>query len=116
LGGASARSRDALTLPVSLFHTTAARPTPKRPSSGGEVGDSETAQLARAIRRDEDPMARFLAAELKRLVKDVVRAQIPRDQRATPAQRRRASGRTSTRTTRSRSTASRRRATAIAIS
>jgi ferritin-like metal-binding protein YciE len=48
-----------------------------------EVGDRETAQLARGIRRDEERMAKFLDAELKRLVKDVVRAEVPRDQRAT---------------------------------
>jgi ferritin-like metal-binding protein YciE len=48
-----------------------------------EVGDKETAQLARAIRRDEERMAKFLDAELKRLVKDMVKAEIPRDQRAT---------------------------------
>ncbi len=52
------------------------------------VGDRETAQLARSIRRDEERMAKFLDAELVRLVKDVVRAEIPRDQRA-PARRRR---------------------------
>jgi ferritin-like metal-binding protein YciE len=48
-----------------------------------EVGDRETAQLARSIRRDEERMAKFLLAEIGRLVKDVVRADIPRDQRAT---------------------------------
>jgi hypothetical protein len=48
-----------------------------------EVGDRETAQLAKAIRRDEERMAKFLAAELTRLVKDVVKAEIPRDQRPT---------------------------------
>jgi ferritin-like metal-binding protein YciE len=48
-----------------------------------EVGDRETAVLARGIRRDEERMAKFLDAELKRLVKDVVRADIPRDQRPT---------------------------------
>lgn len=48
-----------------------------------EVGDRDTAQLAKAIRRDEERMAKFLDAELARLVKDVVRAEIPRDQRAT---------------------------------
>jgi ferritin-like metal-binding protein YciE len=48
-----------------------------------EVGDDDTAKLARAIRRDEERMAKFLQAELVRLVKDVVRAEIPRDQRAT---------------------------------
>ena len=46
-----------------------------------EVGDRDTAKLARAIRRDEERMAKFLDAELKRLVKDVVREGIPRDQR-----------------------------------
>jgi ferritin-like metal-binding protein YciE len=48
-----------------------------------EVGDRDTAQLARSIRRDEERMAKFLIAEIGRLVKDVVRADIPRDQRAT---------------------------------
>jgi ferritin-like metal-binding protein YciE len=49
-----------------------------------EVGDRETAQLARSIRRDEERMAKFLQAELVRLVKDVVRAEIPREERAAP--------------------------------
>jgi ferritin-like metal-binding protein YciE len=52
-----------------------------------EVGDKDTAQLARSIRRDEERMAKFLDAELKRLVKDVVRAEIPRDQRSTGTRR-----------------------------
>jgi ferritin-like metal-binding protein YciE len=56
-----------------------------------EVGDRETAQLARAIRRDEERMAKFLDAELRRLVKAVVRAEVPRDQR--PTRRRRANRR-----------------------
>jgi ferritin-like metal-binding protein YciE len=46
------------------------------------VGARETAQLARSIRRDEERMAKFLDAEIRRLVKDVVKAEIPRDQRA----------------------------------
>lgn len=50
-----------------------------------EVGDKETAQLAKAVRRDEERMAKFLDAELRRLVKDVVRAEIPRDQRTSTA-------------------------------
>ena len=53
-----------------------------------EVGDRETAQLAKSIRRDEERMAKFLDAELRRLVKDVVRAAIPRDQRPTARRRR----------------------------
>ncbi len=54
------------------------------------VGDRDTAQLAKTIRRDEERMAKFLSAELERLVKEVVRAEVPRDQRAaTGASRRR---------------------------
>lgn len=60
-----------------------------------EVGDRETAALVRRIRRQEERMATFLAAELVRLVKDLVRAEIPRDQRATPAARRRTGARSS---------------------
>src|SRR5947209_11055866 len=70
-----------------------------------EVGDKDTAQLAKAIRRDEERMAKYHDAELKRLVKDVVRSEIPRDQRATT--RRRRTRRRST-GTRSRSTGARR--------
>jgi ferritin-like metal-binding protein YciE len=58
-----------------------------------EVGDRESAQLARAIRRDEERMAKYLDAELQRLVKDVVRAEIPTDQRATRRPRSRRSSR-----------------------
>ncbi len=54
-----------------------------------EVGDRDTAQLAKGIRRDEERMAKFLDAELRRLVKDVVRADIPREQRAQPKRSRR---------------------------
>jgi rubrerythrin len=53
-----------------------------------EVGDRETAQLAKSIRRDEERMAKFLDAELRRLVKDVVRAAVPRNQRPTTGRRR----------------------------
>jgi ferritin-like metal-binding protein YciE len=70
-----------------------------------EVGDRETAQLARSIRRDEERMAKFLTSELGRLVKDVVRAEIPRDQRATSS-RSRSRRRTTSTTSRSRSSAS----------
>jgi ferritin-like metal-binding protein YciE len=46
-----------------------------------EVGDRETARLVKRIRRDEERMAKFLDAELRRLVKAVVRAEVPADQR-----------------------------------
>jgi ferritin-like metal-binding protein YciE len=59
-----------------------------------EVGDRETAQLAKTIRRDEERMAKFLDAELTRLVKDVVRTEIPRDQRPATTRRSRRSRRT----------------------
>jgi ferritin-like metal-binding protein YciE len=83
-----------------------------------EVGDRETAQLAKSIRRDEERMVKFLDAELVRLVKDFVRAEIPRDQRA-PARRttarRRSSGQsTSNRRTTTRRTTTRRTSTASA--
>jgi ferritin-like metal-binding protein YciE len=73
-----------------------------------EVGDRETAQLARSIRRDEERMAKFLDGQLAPLVKDVVRAEVPRDQR--PTARRRGARRRATprsRTSGSRSTSSR---------
>jgi ferritin-like metal-binding protein YciE len=63
-----------------------------------QVGDRDTEVLARRIRREEERMAKYLTAELPRLVKDVVKADIPRDQRATPARSRRS---TSARRTRS---------------
>jgi ferritin-like metal-binding protein YciE len=75
-----------------------------------EVGDKDTAALAKRIRREEERMAKYLTAELPRLVKDVVRAEVPRDQRATSARSRRSSSRSRTpsrRSTASRSNASR---------
>ncbi|MEA2211974.1 MAG: hypothetical protein QOF83_1922 [Solirubrobacteraceae bacterium] len=53
-----------------------------------EVGDRDTAQLARRIRREEERMAKYLDSELQRLVKEIVRAEIPREERATPTRRR----------------------------
>jgi ferritin-like metal-binding protein YciE len=71
------------------------------------VGDRETAQLAKAIRRDEERMAKFLDAELARLVKDVVRAEIPASQRATTRRRARRTSSGTRRSSSSRSTSSR---------
>jgi ferritin-like metal-binding protein YciE len=68
-----------------------------------EVGDKDTAQLAKTIRRDEERMAKFLTAELTRLVKDVVRDEVPRDQRA---QKRRTRSRSTSRSSSSRSASS----------
>ena len=55
---------------------------------GEAVGDRETEQLARRIRREEERMAKYLTTELSRLTKDVVRSQVPREQRTTPGSRR----------------------------
>jgi ferritin-like metal-binding protein YciE len=63
-----------------------------------QVGDSDTAKLARGIRRDEERMAKFLDAELPRLVKDLVTEEIPRDQRAQRRRPRRRPRGTSSRT------------------
>jgi ferritin-like metal-binding protein YciE len=71
-----------------------------------EVGDRETAQLAREIRREEERMAKFLDSELKRLVKAVVRAEVPTDQRA--ARKRSRGGRRTTGGSRKHSAARRR--------
>ncbi len=72
-----------------------------------EVGDRDTAQLARSIRREDERMAKYLQAELGRLVKDVIRAEIPRDQRPTASRSR---SRRAATTGRSRATASSNRA------
>ncbi len=45
------------------------------------VGDNETAKLARAIRRDEERMAKFLAKQIPVLTKAVVTEEIPASER-----------------------------------
>jgi ferritin-like metal-binding protein YciE len=67
-----------------------------------EVGDRETAQLAKTIRRDEERMAKFLDAEMTRLVKDVVRTEIPKEERGGTS-RSRSTSRTGSGSSRSRS-------------
>jgi len=46
-----------------------------------KVGDSETAKIAKAIRREEEKMAAFLQGQIKQLTNAVVRAEIPASQR-----------------------------------
>jgi ferritin-like metal-binding protein YciE len=46
-----------------------------------KVGDSETAKLAKAIRREEEKMAGFLLGQIKQLTSAVVRSDIPAAQR-----------------------------------
>jgi len=54
-----------------------------------EVGDKETAKLARDIRRDEEKMARYLERLIPTLTKAVVKTEIPAAERRKPAARKR---------------------------
>ena len=56
-----------------------------------KVQDSETAKLARAIRKEEERMAGFLQGQIKSLTGAVVRADIPASQRRAAAPKRKAS-------------------------
>jgi ferritin-like metal-binding protein YciE len=55
------------------------------------VGDKETAQLARSIRREEERMAKFLSGQITTLTKAVVTESIPASERRTSSGRKRAS-------------------------
>ncbi len=58
-----------------------------------KVQDSETAKLARAIRKEEERMAGFLQGQIKSLTGAVVRTDIPASQRRSAAPKRKASSR-----------------------
>jgi ferritin-like metal-binding protein YciE len=79
-----------------------------------EVGDAETAKLARSIRRDEERMARYLEKLIPTLTKAVAKTEIPTAERRNGARsggsRKRTSSRSSRRSggTRKRTTSSRR--------
>jgi ferritin-like metal-binding protein YciE len=51
------------------------------------VGDTDTAKLARGIRREEERMAKFLEGQIPQLTKAVAREEIPPDQRRTNGRR-----------------------------
>lgn len=55
-----------------------------------KVGDSETAKLAKAIRREEERMAQFLLGQIKQLTSAVVRSDIPAAQRRSASSGRKA--------------------------
>src|SRR3954465_3959584 len=80
-------------------------------SLANEVGDKDTAKLARDIRRDEEKTARYLERLIPQLVKDIVKNEIPRDQRAQSGRSRRSSSKkrssSSSSSSRSRSSSSR---------
>ena len=84
-----------------------------------EVGDKDTAKVARGIRRDEERMASFLERQIPTLTKAVARDEIPAKERRTNGgrSRRRSSSRRSSSarsrgSSNGRRTASRRRSTA----
>ena len=55
------------------------------------VSDSETAKLARAIKREEERMATYLERLIPQLTRAVVRAEVPSDQRSNGSRRTRRS-------------------------
>jgi ferritin-like metal-binding protein YciE len=85
------------------------------------VGDTETAKLARGIRREEERMAKFLASQITTLTKGVAREEIPaaerrnggsaRRKRSTASSRGRSTRSSSGRSTRSASSRSSGRST-----
>jgi ferritin-like metal-binding protein YciE len=82
------------------------------------VGDKDTAKLARAIRREEERMAKFLETQIPQLTKAVAREEIPASERRTnggsrrsTARRRTSSRRTSSNGSRTSSSRSRTRST-----
>src|SRR3954447_10089258 len=76
-----------------------------------EVGDRETAKLAREIRRDEQKTADYLERLIPQLIKDVVKNEIPREQRSQNGRSRSSRSRSRSTSSRSRSTSSRSRKT-----
>jgi ferritin-like metal-binding protein YciE len=52
-----------------------------------QLGDRETVKLAKEYRRQEERMANFLEKQIPVLTKEVVREEIPSDQRAKPKRR-----------------------------
>jgi ferritin-like metal-binding protein YciE len=57
------------------------------------VGDTETAKLAKQIRREEERMASFLEKQITALTKDVAKAEIPAAERRAGSTRKRSSSR-----------------------
>jgi ferritin-like metal-binding protein YciE len=74
------------------------------------VGDKETAQLARSIRRDEERMAKFLASQITSLTKAVVTEEIPAKERRTSSRRSSSRRRSSGSSSSTKSSSSRKRA------
>jgi ferritin-like metal-binding protein YciE len=73
-----------------------------------EVGDKDTAKLAREIRREEQKTADYLERLIPQLIKDIVKNEVPSDQRGQNGRRRSSSTRRSSSSS-SRSSSSRSR-------
>src|SRR4051794_22285974 len=71
-----------------------------------EVGDTDTAKLAKQIRRDEERMANFLQRQIPVLAKAVAKQEIPAAERSNGSRRRTTSRRRSTASSRSSSSRS----------
>lgn len=72
-----------------------------------EVGDTETAKVARDIRREEERMAAFLEKQIPILTKEVVKDEIPAAERRKPARRRKQPAASRTKSASSRKSGSR---------
>ncbi|HEY3188896.1 MAG TPA: DUF892 family protein [Solirubrobacteraceae bacterium] len=79
-----------------------------------EVGDRETAQLAKSIRRDEQKTADYLERLIPTLTTEVVRAEVPRSLRGGTSGRRRSARKRTTATSRKRTSTARKRSTSTA--
>lgn len=77
-----------------------------------KVQDSETAKLARSIRKEEERMAGFLQGQIKSLTGAVAREDIPAAQRRSAAPKRKASSKTSTKKSSTKKAVSSRKASA----
>lgn len=63
-----------------------------------ELGERDSARLARAILREEERMRSFLEKEIPRMVRAVTRAEVPSNQRTRPKRTRRKASRSRTTT------------------
>jgi ferritin-like metal-binding protein YciE len=75
-----------------------------------ELGDAETAKLAKGIRREEERMAAFLEKQIPVLTKAVAKAEVPASERKRPAASRRRKPSGSSSSTRKRTTTKRKSA------
>ena len=59
------------------------------------LGDTETAKVAKQIRREEERMAAFLEKQIAVLTKEVVKAEVPASERRSPSRKRKSGSGTS---------------------